>query len=74
MTIPATAGRILFEGELGIVIGQKCHNVSVKEAETAILGYTCVNDLTSIDILKCIPSFPQWTAALGLTISALSAR
>ncbi len=65
VTIPATAGRILFEGELGIVIGQTCHNVSVKEAETAILGYTCVNDLTSIDILNADPSFPQWTRAKG---------
>jgi 2-keto-4-pentenoate hydratase/2-oxohepta-3-ene-1,7-dioic acid hydratase in catechol pathway len=61
----AAAGRILFEGELGIVIGQSCHNVSVETAQDAILGYTCVNDLTSIDILNADPSFPQWTRSKG---------
>lgn len=65
VTIPASAGRILFEGELGIVIGQPCRTVSVHDAESAILGYTCVNDLTSIDILNADPSFPQWTRAKG---------
>ncbi|SNR61002.1 fumarylacetoacetate hydrolase family protein [Puniceibacterium sediminis] len=65
VTIPATAGRILFEGELGIVIGQTCRNISAEDAAAAIMGYTCVNDLTSIDILNADPSFPQWTRAKG---------
>lgn len=65
VTIPAAAGRILFEGELGIVIGKTCKNISEDDAHTAILGYTCVNDLTSIDVLNADPSFPQWTRAKG---------
>lgn len=59
--LPESAGRVIFEGELGIVIGQTCKNASVEEAEKAIFGYTCINDMTSLDILNADPSFPQWT-------------
>ncbi|WP_439124902.1 fumarylacetoacetate hydrolase family protein [Marivita sp.] len=59
--LPASAGRVIFEGELGIVIGQQCKNASPEEAEQAIFGYTCINDFTSLDILNADPSFPQWT-------------
>lgn len=59
--LPDSAGRVIFEGELGIVIGKTCKNASVEEAERAIFGYTCINDLTSLDILFADPSFPQWT-------------
>ena len=65
VVIPATAGRVIFEGELGIVIGKTCKSVSEAEAEAAILGYTCVNDITSLDVLNSDPSFPQWTRAKG---------
>jgi 2-keto-4-pentenoate hydratase/2-oxohepta-3-ene-1,7-dioic acid hydratase in catechol pathway len=61
VSLPASAGRVIFEGELGIVIGQTCKNASVEEAEQAIFGYTCINDITSLDILNADPSFPQWT-------------
>lgn len=57
------AGRVVFEGELGIVIGRRCANVSVAEAPEVIFGYTCVNDVTARDILRADPSFPQWTRA-----------
>ncbi len=65
VTIPAAAGRVLFEGELGIVIGRTCRNMATEDAKDAILGYTCVNDLTSIDVLNADPAFPQWTRAKG---------
>jgi 2-keto-4-pentenoate hydratase/2-oxohepta-3-ene-1,7-dioic acid hydratase in catechol pathway len=54
------AGKIVFEGELGIVIGKHAKNVSASEAGEYILGYTCVNDVTAIDILFENPDFPQW--------------
>ena len=63
VTLPDAAGRVLFEGELGIVIGKPCNNVSLEEAKDAIFGYTCINDFTSLDILYADPSFPQWTRA-----------
>src|SRR6202165_2348533 len=42
-------GRIVYEGELGIVIGKKCSMVSEAEAKDYIFGYTCVNDVTAVD-------------------------
>ena len=61
--MPADVGRVLFEGELGIVIGKRCKSVSPEQAAEAILGYTCINDLTALQILTADPSFPQWTRA-----------
>jgi len=63
VVIPPSAGRVIFEGELGVVIGQTCKNITPEQAEDAIFGYTCINDFTSIDILHADPSFPQWTRA-----------
>ncbi len=63
VVLPASAGRVVFEGELGIVIGQTCKAISPEEAEDVILGYTCINDFTSLDVLNADPSFPQWTRA-----------
>lgn len=59
-------GRVIFEGELAIVIGRHCHRADAETAAAAILGYTCVNDLTAIDILNADPAFAQWTRAKGL--------
>lgn len=56
-------GKVVFEGELGIVIGSVCRNASVEDARAAIFGYTCVNDITAADILQKDPSFAQWTRA-----------
>jgi len=59
----AYAGKIVFEGELGIVIGNACTDVSVDEAPLYIHGYTCVNDVTAIEVLTADPDFPQWSRA-----------
>lgn len=61
ISIPQSAGRVVFEGELGIVIEKQCKNISIEEATDAIFGFTCVNDFTSLNILHADPSFPQWT-------------
>ena len=39
--------------------------MSEADAEQAIFGYTCVNDVTALDILNADPSFPQWARAKG---------
>lgn len=54
-------GKIIFEGELGIVIGNTCARVSTQKAAEFIFGYTCVNDVTAFDLLNKNPSFAQWT-------------
>lgn len=58
-------GKVVYEGELGVVIGRRVHQVDETEAQAAILGYTCVNDVTAVDLLQKDPSFPQWTRAKG---------
>ena len=59
------AGKVVYEGELGIVIGRPVHDASDAEAEAAIFGFTCVNDVTAADVLNRDPSFAQWTRAKG---------
>jgi len=62
---PSYTGRTLFEGELGVVIGTRAHDVDEATAEAAIFGYTCVNDVTALDLLTADASFPQWARAKG---------
>jgi 2-keto-4-pentenoate hydratase/2-oxohepta-3-ene-1,7-dioic acid hydratase in catechol pathway len=59
------AGKVLYEGELGIVIGRTCAAVDEATAEAAIFGYTAVNDVTALDLLTADASFPQWARAKG---------
>jgi len=56
-------GPVVFEGELGVVIGKRCRMVGETEASDNIFGYTCVNDVTARQILRSDPSFPQWSRA-----------
>lgn len=59
------AGKIVYEGELGIVIGRRCRHASLAEAAASIFGYTVVNDVTAADLLNENPHFPQWCRAKG---------
>jgi 2-keto-4-pentenoate hydratase/2-oxohepta-3-ene-1,7-dioic acid hydratase in catechol pathway len=59
-------GRIIYEGELGVVIGKACRNVSEQEAEDYIFGYTCVNDVTALSLIDKDPTFPQWCRAKSM--------
>jgi 2-keto-4-pentenoate hydratase/2-oxohepta-3-ene-1,7-dioic acid hydratase in catechol pathway len=54
------AGKIVFEGELGIVIGKPAREVPLQRAREYIFGYTCVNDVTAMDVLFENGDFPQW--------------
>lgn len=56
-------GKVIFEGELGIVIGRECAGVSEAEASDYVFGYTCVNDVTAVGLLNKDKSFVQWTRA-----------
>lgn len=60
---PCYDGRVVYEGELGLVIGKSCKNASADEALAAIFGVTCVNDATALDLLNRDASFAQWTRA-----------
>jgi len=53
IVIPADAGeRIQYEGELVVVIGQKCKNLTRENALDAVLGYTIGNDVSERDWQK----------------------
>ena len=56
-------GKVVYEGELGIVIGKRCRRVTEAEAAGHVFGFTCINDITAADILNRDPSFAQWTRA-----------
>ena len=55
------AENIFFEGELGIVIGKTCKDVSIESSSEYIFGFTCINDVTAMDLVKKDPTFDQWT-------------
>jgi 2-keto-4-pentenoate hydratase/2-oxohepta-3-ene-1,7-dioic acid hydratase in catechol pathway len=57
------AGKVVYEGELGIVIGKRCKEVSEADATDYIFGYTCVNDVTAAELINKDATFAQWTRA-----------
>ena len=62
---PSCGGKVVYEGELGIVIGKTCRGVAEADALDHVFGYTCANDVTVADILHRDASFAQWTRAKG---------
>jgi 2-keto-4-pentenoate hydratase/2-oxohepta-3-ene-1,7-dioic acid hydratase in catechol pathway len=46
------SGQVDYEGELAVVIGRRCRNVSPDEALAAVLGFTCGNDVSARDWQK----------------------
>ena len=54
---PPLSQRIDLEGELGVVIGRYAHQIDAYEAELAILGYCCANDVTARDIQEAENNF-----------------
>ena len=62
---PAQVGKVVYEGELGIVIGKTATAVSEVDAIAHVFGYTCANDVTHADILNRDASFAQWVRAKG---------
>jgi 2-keto-4-pentenoate hydratase/2-oxohepta-3-ene-1,7-dioic acid hydratase in catechol pathway len=58
-------GKIVYEGELGVVIGRVCKNIPPDRAQDHIFGYTCVNDVTASEVLNENVDFAQWCRAKG---------
>lgn len=59
------SGRVVYEGELAIVIGRQCANITVEESVDVIFGYTCANDVTAFQLINQDESFQQWSRAKG---------
>ncbi|WP_018156490.1 fumarylacetoacetate hydrolase family protein [Demetria terragena] len=62
VVMPPQSERISFEGELAVIIGSVCKDISPEEARKVVLGYTCANDVTARDLQK---SDGQWARAKG---------
>lgn len=60
--IPPESGRVEHEAEIGVVIGRRLRRASRQQAEEAIGGFTCVNDVTARDLQK---TDGQWGRAKG---------
>ena len=59
---PEQSSNVHFEGELAVVIGRICKDVSVEDAPKVIFGYTVANDVTARDLQA---KDGQWARAEG---------
>jgi len=59
---PSELERVDYEGELAAVIGRKIHRADENQARSAVLGYTCLNDVTARNLQK---KDMQWTRGKG---------
>ena len=60
--LPSVSTRVEFEAEIGVVIGKRIRHADLGEAEKAIGGFVCVNDVTCRDLQK---KDGQWGRAKG---------
>jgi 2-keto-4-pentenoate hydratase/2-oxohepta-3-ene-1,7-dioic acid hydratase in catechol pathway len=59
---PPQSKQVDYEGELALIIGERCAQVPLEEAQSKIWGYTIANDVTARDLQK---HDGQWTRAKG---------
>lgn len=63
---PHISEQVEYEGELAVVIGKTCYQISDDAAEKYILGYTCAIDVTARDLQS---KDNQWSRAKGFNTS-----
>ena len=61
--VPPDAGRVDFEGEIGLVIGRNCRRVSENDAWSCVGAVVAANDVTARDLQR---TDGQWTRAKGM--------
>jgi 2-keto-4-pentenoate hydratase/2-oxohepta-3-ene-1,7-dioic acid hydratase in catechol pathway len=59
---PAQSTQVDYEGELALVIGDRCSHCTPDQAQAKIWGYTIANDVTARDLQQ---KDGQWTRAKG---------
>ncbi len=59
---PSQSQRVDYEGELAVIIGDRCVDCTPEEARAKIWGYTIANDVTARDLQN---RDGQWTRAKG---------
>lgn len=63
IVLPRVSTQIDYEGELAVVIGRRCKEVSENEALSCVAGYTIMNDVSARDLQM---QTSQWTAGKAL--------
>ncbi len=59
IVLPDMSQQVEYEGELAVVMGRRAKNISVEDALLAVLGYTCINDVTARDLQKIDVQFTR---------------
>lgn len=59
---PSQSQRVDYEGELALIIGDRCVDCTPEQAQGKIWGYTIANDVTARDLQR---KDGQWTRAKG---------
>ena len=60
--LPKLSKQVEFEGEIGVIVGERLSNATQDQARAAIAAIAAVNDVTARDLQK---SDSQWTRAKG---------
>ena len=60
--LPRVSKQVEYEGEIGVVIGERLRRVDAERARRAISGIVAANDVTARDLQR---SDSQWTRAKG---------
>jgi 2-keto-4-pentenoate hydratase/2-oxohepta-3-ene-1,7-dioic acid hydratase in catechol pathway len=55
--LPRGRGQVDYEGELAVVIGRRCRDLSADEASSAILGLSCAVDVTARAVQRALGHF-----------------
>jgi len=58
-------GPVIYEAELAVVIGTSASYVPIEEAAKYIFGYTAINDVTAVKIIREEGGYEQWCRAKG---------
>ncbi len=62
IVLPPESSRVEYESEIGVVLGAPLSHATEADAERAIGGFICVNDVTARDLQK---TDGQWARAKG---------
>jgi len=61
--LPAISQQIDYEGELAVVIGERCKNVPMAETLSVVAGYSILNDVSARDLQLEVS---QWTVGKAI--------
>jgi 2-keto-4-pentenoate hydratase/2-oxohepta-3-ene-1,7-dioic acid hydratase in catechol pathway len=62
IVLPPESRQVEYEGEIGVIVGQKLRRATEAEAAAAVAALVAVNDVTARDLQR---SDSQWTRAKG---------